>query len=360
MMNHLRHIVVAALLLTLASSTFASTQVRNVCSLKGSEHAVLNGYGIVVGLNGTGDGDFGPAHEILLADIQRKISATATPDQIADSDSIALVSVRAVVPVDGLRSGVDRLDVSVMAINDAESLKGGVLLDAALFGPGENSKIYSVASGNIVLEDEEQPRSGKVVQGGIAVRDIASNNLDANNRLTLVLQQNKASWELASYIAQTINGVMVLGDDPPIAEAKDAKNVVVQVPNEALPNLADFIRQIMVTTLDSELAAAGARVLINRKEGTIAMTKDVALSPVVISHKGLTIQILKPEPEEDEDNPRVENNTFGALDPNDQGGPRLRQLLDALNTLNVPIDDRIAIIKNIHELGVLHAELIYQ
>lgn len=350
-------------LLLLTGPTLASTQIRNVCDLKGSEHTVLNGIGIVVGLDGTGDGEFSSAHEVVLAELQRKLNATATPADLANADSIALVAVRAVVPVEGVRSGVDRLDVSVMCINDAKSLKGGVLLDTALFSPGKDGKIYSAASGNIVLEDDEQPRSAKVVQGGIMVRDIPSNNLDKDNRMTLVLHQSSASWELASYIAQTINGVMVLSeDDEPIAEAKDAKNVVVQVPKEALPNIADFIRQIMVTTIDSELASGGARVRINRKEGTIAMTKDVVLSPVIISHKGMTIQIVTPEPEPTVNKPRVENNAFTAItsEPEQANSPRLRQLLDALNTLKVPAEDRIAIILELHKLGVLHAELEYQ
>ena len=101
-------------------------------------------------------------------------------------------------------------------------------------------------------------------------------------------------------------------------------------------------------------------MIINKAEGTIAMTKDVVLSPVIISHKGMTIQIVNPKPEPDPNNPEVRSVPFAAIDPDNQGGPRLRQLLDALNTLNVPAEDRIAIIKEIHDLGVLHAELIYK
>ncbi|MGB0767509.1 MAG: flagellar basal body P-ring protein FlgI, partial [Phycisphaeraceae bacterium] len=191
--------------------------------------------------------------------------------------------------------------------------------------------------------------------------DVPSMNLDRNNRITLVLQENKASWELANFIAEAINGVMVLSiDAEPIAHAVDQKNVIVQVPDEALPNLSSFITQIMGTTIDSEIASGGARVIINRAEGTIAMTRDVELSPVIISHKGMTIQIVTPEPEPDPNNPRVENVPFAVIDPDNRGGTGLRQLLDALNTLNVPSEDRIAIIKEIHDLGVLHAELIYK
>ncbi len=356
-------VMLAALLIAVPAG---ATQIRNVVTLKGSEQSVISGIGVVVGLNGTGDGEFGPAHKAVLAAVTRNLDATATPADFTDADSIALVHVRAVVPAEGVRSGVDRLDVTVATVNDAESLKGGVLLDAVLFGPGENGKAFAVASGDIVLEDEEaNPRRAKVARGAHMVRDIPSVNMDQHNRMTLVIDQSKASWELAHYIADTINGVMVLSDDAePIAFAVDPKNVIIHVPDvavvaEGIPS-ADFVRQIMVTTIDPEIAAGGARVIINRAEGTIAMTGDVELSPVIISHKGMTIQIVTPEPEPDENQPRVENVDFVALDPDNRGGPRLRQLLDALNTLNVEADDRIAIIKQIHDLGVLHAELIWK
>ena len=361
-MFKVRFATLFVLALLIAATPAYGTQVRNVVTLKGSEQSVISGIGVVVGLNGTGDGEFGPAHQAVLAAVARNLDATATPQNFTDADSIALVHVSATVPAEGVREGVDQLDVTVATINDSTSLKGGVLLDAVLFAPGKNGRAYAVASGNIMLEDEEEnPRRAKVVRGAHMVRDIPSMNLDQHNRITLVLHESKASWELANFIAEAINGVMVLSiDAEPIAHAVDQKNVIVQVPDEALPNLSGFITQIMVTTIDSEIASGGAKVIINRAEGTIAMTRDVELSPVIISHKGMTIQIVTPEPEPDPNNPTVEAVDFIALDPENRGGTGLRQLLDALNTLNVPSEDRIAIIKEIHDLGVLHAELIYK
>lgn len=351
-----------SLALLLIAVPASATQIRNVVTLKGSEKSVISGIGVVVGLNGTGDGEFGPAHKAVLSATTQRIDATATPLNFSDADSIALVHISATVPAEGVRQGVDELDVTIATINDAKSLKGGVLLDAVLFAPGKNGRAYAVASGNLMLEDEEEnPRRAKVVGGAQMVRDVPSMNLDKFNQITLVLQENKASWQLANFIAEAVNGVMVLADDEePIARAVDQKNVIIKVPDEALPNLSSFITQIMGTTIDSEIASGGARVIINRAEGTIAMTSDVELSPVIISHKGMTIQIVNPEPEPDPNNPTVENVDFVALDPDNRGGAGLRQLLDALNTLNVPSEDRIAIIKEIHDLGVLHAELIYK
>jgi flagellar P-ring protein precursor FlgI len=356
-----RLIPIVALALMLIALPMHATQIRNICQLKGSEQNKISGIGVVVGLNGTGDGEFGPAHKAVLAAVTRNLDATATPQNFTDADSIALVHVSATVPAEGVRQGVDQLDVTVATINDAESLRGGVLLDAVLFAPGQNGREYALASGRVTLEDAEHPTRAKVVRGAQMVRDIPASNLDKFNRITLVLDQSKASWQLANFIAESINGVMVLADDAdPIAYAVDPKNVIVQVPDEALPNLSSFITQIMGTTIDSEIASGGARVIINRAAGTIAMTRDVELSPVIISHKGMTIQIVTPEPEPDPNNPTVEVVPFAIVDPENRGGAGLRQLLDALNTLNVPAEDRIAIIKEIHDLGVLHAELIYK
>lgn len=353
--------LIALALLLIAAPTWG-TQVRNVVDLKGSEESVISGIGIVVGLDGTGDGEFGPAHKAVLAAVMRNLDPTATPADFSDADSIALVHVRAVIPAEGVRSGVDRLDVTVSTINDAKSLKGGVLLDAVLFSPGENGVGFAVASGELMLPNEEEtPRRAKIVRGAHMVRDIRSVNLDDYNRMTLVLHESKASWELANYIAEAINGVMVLADDAdPIAFARDPKNVIINVPDEALPNLSEFITQIMVTTIDSEIATGGAKVIINRAEGTIVITGDVEMSPTVVLHKGMTIQIVTPEPEADPNQPRVEQVQAVAIDPENRGGARLRQLLDAMNTLSIPIEDRISIIKEIHNAGALHAELIFK
>lgn len=361
-MRRLKFISLLALAMLLIVGPASATQIRNVVTLKGSESSVISGFGIVVGLNGTGDGEFGPAHKGVLAAVTRNLDATATPQDFTDADSIALVHVSATIPAEGVREGVDQLDVTVATANDAESLRGGVLLDAVLFAPGRNGRAYAVAAGNLMLPNaEENPRRARVVRGAHMVRDVPSMNLDKFNQITLVLQGNKASWELANFIAEVVNGVMVLEEDgEPIARAVDQKNVIIKVPDEALPNLSSFITQIMGTAIDSEIASGGARVIINRAEGTIAMTRDVELSPVIISHRGMTIQIVTPEPEPDPNNPRVENVPFALVDPENRGGAGLRQLLDALNTLNVPAEDRIAIIKEIHDLGVLHAKLEYK
>lgn len=364
-MKSATRIALISLAMLLAAVPAAATQVRNIVDLKGSEQSVISGIGIVVGLNGTGDGKFNSAHKAVLAAVTRSLDATATPLDLSDSDSIALVHVSAVIPAEGVRSGVDRLDVRVAALNDASSLRGGMLLDAVLFsppGPDGEGRAYAVATGDLVLEDEEnEPRRAKVTRGAHMVRDVPSSNLNAKNELTLVIHESKASWVMANFIAAQINGLMSQSlDDEPIARAEDPKNVIVRVPDVAMPNLSEFISSIMMTDIDAEIAGGGAKVVINRAEGTIVMTGEVELTPTVVMHEGMTIQIVTPEPEPDPNRPTVEQNQAVAIDPDNRGGARLRQLLDAMNTLNIPIKDRISIIQRIHDAGALHAELIFK
>ena len=111
------------LALLMISTPALATQIRNVVTLKGSEQSKISGIGVVVGLDGTGDGEFGPAHKAVLAAVARNIDPTATPQNFTDADSIALVHVSATIPGQGVREGVDQLDVTVATINDAESLK---------------------------------------------------------------------------------------------------------------------------------------------------------------------------------------------------------------------------------------------
>lgn len=348
----------AALALLIASQASA-TQIQDLVRIKGSEESVISGYGLVVGLNGTGDGgDFAPAHQPLVEAVRKRINENTILPDFGDSDSVALVYLQARTPANGIREG-DKIDVTLATVGPAESLKGGVLVEFALFGPGDQGAVFAVASGRVTLEDEDHATRGRIVAGAQMIRDIEPITIDQNGMIQLVLQDNKASWPLANFIASTLNGLLA-PDGPPIARAVDQKNILVLVPENQRDDPAGFITSILVTPIDPVATAGGAKVIINEATGTIVMSGDVEISPVIISHAGMTIQIVRPEPEPDPDQPVVEQVDWVALDPAGQGGASLQQLIDALNALAVPAKDRIAIIKEIWELGKLHAELEFK
>ncbi|MEM9019502.1 MAG: flagellar basal body P-ring protein FlgI [Planctomycetota bacterium] len=336
-----------------------ATQIQDLVRIKGSEESVVTGYGLVVGLNGTGDGgDFAPAHEPLVQAVRKRINENAVLPDFSDSDSVALVYLQATVPANGIREG-DQIEVTLATVGPAESLRGGVLVEAALFGPGDNGGMFAVASGRVTLEDEGHATRGRIVRGAQMVRDIEPITIDQYGQIQLVLQDNKASWPLASFIASTLNGRLA-PDGPPIARAVDQKNIIVLVPEVQRDDPAGYITSILVTPIDPVATDGAAKVIINEATGTIVMSGDVEISPVIVSHAGMTIQIVRPEPEPDPERPTVEQAEWIGIDPAGQGGTSLQQLIDALNALAVPAEDRIAIIKEIWELGKLHAELEFK
>lgn len=349
----------SAVVALMAVSSAAATQIQDLVRIKGSEQSVITGYGLVVGLNGTGDGgDFAPAHQPLVEAIKKRINENVELLDFTDSDSVALVYLTATVPATGIREG-DQLDVTLATVGPAESLHGGVLVETVLFGPGEHGSPFAATSGRVTIDDPAHPTRAQVVAGAQMVRNIEPITVDEFGRIQLVLQDSKASWPLANYIASTINGLLA-PDGPPIARAMDQKNIFILVPEIQREDPAGFITQILVTNIDPDATAGAAKVIINEATGTIVMSGNVEISPVIVSHQGMTIQIVRPEPEPDPDQPEVEVVDWLAIDPDQRGGARLQQLLDALNALSVPAEDRITIIKQIHELGKLHAVLEFK
>jgi flagellar P-ring protein precursor FlgI len=173
-------------------------------------------------------------------------------------------------------------------------------------------------------------------------------------RITLILDEPSANWTTASVIAKIINDAEGNGDI--LAIVVGSKNVVVMIPANERERPDSFIARIQ--RLPVPLQNTEARVLINEKTGTIILTGDVEISPVAISHKGLTITTINPAPQPTPRTPlTTEKHTIG-LDTTNQGGPRLQELIDAMDLIRVPSEDRIEIIKELHKTGKLHAKLI--
>src|SRR4029453_4477332 len=132
-----------------------------------------------------------------------------------------------------------------------------------------------------------------------------------------------------------------------LAVAVDPKNVIVTIPpneRERPDSFISRVRQLPVPLLPTE-----ARVQINERTGTIILTGDVEISPVVISHKGLTITTVQPQPAPTPPNPVVTNKEIVPLDTTNQGGAKLQDLVNALEQLKVPAEDRIIIVKELHK-----------
>jgi flagellar P-ring protein precursor FlgI len=358
--NRLQPLPATALILTVIAITASSAQavqIGDLVRIKGSEQSKLVGMGLVVGLKGTGDGgNFRPAMEPLANVVRHFIDGTTVAAELKDAKNVALVALEATTPTTGVREG-DLVDVHVSAIGTAKSLRGGRLLMMPMTGPLPDSPVFAYASGRVAVEDEEVPTVGVIRQGAQIRRDIRAKFIE-NGRMTLVLNAPNATFQVADTIASTINDLMLEG--PRIARAVDQKNVVINLPPAELRNPAPFISEILSTVLDPAFIQTGARVRINEKTGTIVMSGDVQISPVSISHGGLTISMITPRPKATAQAPQIEESNFIGIDPEQRGGEKLSSLIAAFNQLKVPVKDRIAIIKEIYSMGKLHAQVTFE
>jgi flagellar P-ring protein precursor FlgI len=351
-------LALAAALLWSAGAALA-VQVQDLVRIKGGETSKLVGMGIVFGLPGTGDGGkFLPAMRPLATVIQQFIDPNTVAAELKDAKNVALVYLSATLPASGVREG-DRVDIHVSVAGPCKSLKGGRLFLVPMTGPLPGSPVMAYAEGAISIEDELTPTTGVVKQGGQLTTDIFAQYLDDRGRITFVLNEEVAGWPVANTLAGLINDT-VAPDGPNLARAVGPKNIVVIVPDFERAEPATFISAILQSYVDPSQISVGARVRINEKTGTIIFGAEVQISPVVISHKGLTITTTIPAVSPSPAQPMRETQPWVAIDPDQRGGARLGDLLDALKQLKVDAPDRIAIVKELYEIGKLHAQLVIE
>jgi flagellar P-ring protein precursor FlgI len=358
MKTALKYALPLLILATRLASPAGAVQLQDLARLKGAESSKLVGMGLVIGLNGTGDGGKSASTVRRLAAMMNRMGdPVVTPLELKDSKNVAVVYISAKLPASGVREG-DTVDVEVAAPM-ASSLAGGRLVLTPMLGPIPGSPIFAFAEGAVLVESKDQPATATIKGGASLTRDVYAQYLDEFGRVTLILATPNATWPMANTVATLVND-MLASDSAPIAKALDQKNIVVTVPAGDRKNPAAFISQLLEIQLDPTLVRTEARVVINQKTGTIIMTDDVQISPVVISHKGLTITTVIPARVPTADSPVAETQTFVSLDPAKRGGARLADLLAAFNQLKVSPEDRIAILKEIHRSGKLHAQLLLE
>jgi flagellar P-ring protein precursor FlgI len=375
-----RCLILLAVALILAGGSPAwgqgvTSRVGDVTRLQGQGVNKFMGIGLVTGLNGTGDGDgYYEAMRSLAASLTKQGHPLNAID-LKGSKNVAIVNVYLLVPEHGAREG-DRLDVKVTSFGAAKSLVGGHLQPTPLVYEDPNvTDLFAYASGQIVV-DGSTPTSGRVPNGATMQRDVAMNVVATGGALlrsgfdnswikaneeyiTLVLDETVAGWPMAAAIAQAVDKELALSADVErVALATDAKSVVVLVPKHQRGDVASWIRDVQRTPLFME--ANEARVVINRTTGTVVVTGDTRISPVIVSQLGLTVTVFNPGPGGAPLQPAIEQHDFVAVDAERSREPNVRDLLEALNRLKVPFNDRVAILEEIHRAGKLHATLLYE
>lgn len=364
----------AALFLATTRAGGAGVQARvaDVTKIKGQRINTLVGMGLVTGLQGTGDGDrYLPSMRPLAAALKQFSNPVSSIEELGGSKNVAIVMLEATVPEYGAREG-DRLDVKVSAFGACKSLAGGRLLVTPLLSHDRGvQQVFAFASGALEVLSSEDLTTAVIRQGATVEEDVllhfsvrgrelpfGSSWIVPDQRyVTLVVSDAHASWAMVHEIATAINTELArTADVEVVAEAMDPKNVVVLVPDNQ--DVASWIREIERTAL--LVPSAEARVIVDRRSGTIVVSGDARISPVIVSQKGLTITVAPPDPEMEAPARTAGPSSFVAIDPSRAGDAHVGDLLEALKPLNVGIEDRIEILTKIHQLGKLHAELMFE
>lgn len=349
---------VAAAGLALCATQARGVRIGDITHLQGQRTNQLTGMGLVIGLNGTGDGGkYLPAIRPLAAMLTQFANPVLSFDELKSAKNIAIVMVEATLPEYGVREG-DRIDVKVSSVGAAKSLIGGRLLISPLQGPSKNDKrVYALASGPLHVENTLSPTVAVIAQGATLEADVVYHWVDdTTNTVTLVVDDAHASWAMSHAIAQMISEEFSEpGKISSIAKAIDPKNVVVAIPPPDRASPAAFLARIESQEL--LMPQTESRVKINRRTGTIIISGDVEVSPAAVSVKGLTINTANQNPQ----GGQAGQEGFVAIDPGKKNtNTRMADLIDALNQLKVPIEDRITIIEELHKSGKLHARLVVE
>lgn len=362
--------LLALLLMLLAIPARAGTTVNEIARIKNRGGSVIQGLGLVVGLNGTGDSGKDPVLARPLFELYKN-SGNPLGDitELKNAKTVAVVMVMCNIPEGGWRVD-DRFDVSVSAMQGATSLEGGVLYLAPLRGPyadanPETNPVLAMASGTISIENPKQPRTGRVRLGAQMCREL-SPAAGITDSFTLVLNKPFAGYAAASAIASSITENVTgksgrpLDGTPPVATVIDDRSIRIDIPPAERSGSAAFIGDVLSTPVTMALLKLPAQVIYNQASGKILMTGDVEISPVALTSADLTITTTTPAPVPTPDNPVVETKRWTGISAGARESDRakLQDLLSAFNQLNIPVSDQIALLSMLEKTGKLHAKLI--
>lgn len=344
-------------------------RVKDISTVEGVRDNQLIGYGIVVGLNGTGDTSQTVFPVQTLISTLQRMGVNLRGNSLASTMQVrnmAAVFIAATLPP--FAEPGTRLDVTVSSAGDARSLQGGLLLMSPLYGP--DGKIYAEAQGPLVIggysvsaygnsKTVNDPTTGIVPSGAIVERAVAV-NLDQLKPLTLLL--NNADFKTAVQMANSIN--KALGSN--IATAMDSRSVVLKTtPGEDIPELLARVQSVDVQVYPPAI------VVVNERTGTVVIGGNVRLQPVTILHGGLTItvqnhyQVSQPGPMSYGTTQVVRQTSITAQDkPANQivlkDGATVEDLVNSLQQIGATARDIISILQAMKQAQALEADLEVQ
>ena len=342
------------------------TRLKDLVSIEGVRDNQLVGYGLVVGLNGTGDKMQTVFSAQSLTNLLARMGIQVNPTAILVKNTAAVL-VTADLP--SFAQPGTRIDISVAAIGDATNLRGGVLVLTSMKGP--DGQVYAAAQGSVVTggfvagrggnsQTVNHPTAGRIPNGAIVERVAPS--VKPGGHIKLQLRQ--ADFTTAARISTAINKKFGSDGAEP-ARAENSALVSVDMPAVYKTNVVEFLGEMENLTVEADRSA---RIVINERTGTIVMGKDVRIAPVAILHGGLTVEIQtnlvtsQPAPLSSGQTTITPETNVTAKEEKAKNivlkqGASIEELVRALTAIGSTPRDIIAILQNLKASGALEAEL---
>jgi flagellar P-ring protein precursor FlgI len=343
------------------------SRLKDLVSIEGVRENQLIGYGLVVGLAGTGDRRQTLFSAQSLTNLLERMGVTVSPTAMRVMNTAAVLVTATLPPF--AQPGV-RIDTTVAAIGDAQNLQGGILVLTSL--RGADGQVYAVAQGPVVTggfssgrggtsQTVNHPTVGRTPEGAIVERPAPS----IAPRGSVRLQLRRSDFTTSSRIVDAVNRRFGNGAGPSPAHAESAGLVTVSIPAAFAARPIEFVAELEALGIDADRPA---RIVINERTGTIVLGRDVRIQPVAILHGNLNIEIQttfavsQPGPLSQGSSQMVPQTTVAAKEEKARNlvlgqGATIEELVRALAAIGSTPRDVIAILQNLRSAGALDAEI---
>ena len=349
----------------IAPAEAATARIKDIVNIEGVRDNQLVGYGLVVGLNGTGDGlNNSPFTRQSLQAMLERLGVNTRGENMR-TGNVAAVMVTANLPAFSTQGS--RLDVNVASLGDASSLQGGTLLVTPLLGA--DGEVYAIAQGDVTINGFKAtgdaatvvsgvPTTGRISSGGLIEREIGF-KLGAQRSLRLALKN--PDFTTARRVALSINDFIGV----PCATPEDSATVELSLPQNFNGNIVDLITDVEQLVIETDQPA---KIVVDENSGIIVMGKDVRVSTVAVAQSNLTVtiaespQVSQPPPLSNGDTTTVPRTDLNVNMVNSdlalvKESVSLQELVDGLNALGISPRDLIAILQAIKASGALQADI---
>ncbi len=339
--------LIGLILLAPTPKAESAAMIKNLAFVRGVRSNQLVGNGLVVGLDGTGDGRRIPFTSQMLANMVNQFGVSFETGRLR-AENIAAVMITAELPPYAKEGS--RIDATVSLIGDAESLQGGVLLLTPL--QGIDGQVYALAQGPVAIGgfetrsrrggQERHLTTGIVTGGAIVEVEVPSTILSDDHELALNL--NQADFTTAARVAEAIN----LHFHQICAEAVDAGMVRIEMPSKYRGDTVNFISEMERIRVETDVVA---KVVINERTGTVVVGQAAIIAPVAISHGDIRIIVGQEAPDKTTDGPVNQGHIV------EISGANVGEVAAALNDVGVTPQDMVAIFQAIDRAGALQVRL---